>query len=197
MLRLLVGFLPWIILGVLGNRSFVLALVLALAVAAVATVRQLLRRSLKILDTVTLAFFIFIAVGVIGLRWMILATYMTLLVNVTLMAIAWGSLLAGTPFTIQYAREQVAPEFWHTPIFIRVNQSITAAWGLDFFLSALVSVYRHASGDTGLAAQYASVVFSACALVFTLRFPNWYRARALRAASDPNGPEKGKGALPP
>jgi hypothetical protein len=30
MLRLVIGFLPWIILGVLGNRSFVLALVLSL-----------------------------------------------------------------------------------------------------------------------------------------------------------------------
>ena len=128
--------------------------------------------------------------GVIGLHWMILATYMTLLVNITLMAIAWGSLLAGTPFTIQYAREQVAPEFWHTPVFIRINQYITAAWGLDFFLSLLVTLYRHASGDTGLAAQYASLAFSVIALVFTLRFPNWYRARAL-------GPEKAKGALPP
>lgn len=189
MLRLLVGFLPWIIFGVLGNRSFLLALGLALAVAAVATGRQVLRRSLKILDTVTLAFFVFVAVGVVGLRWTILATYMSLVVNVTLMAIAWGSLLAGTPFTIQYAREQVAPEFWHTPLFIRINQYITAVWGLDFFLSGLVSVYRHAAGDMGLASQYASLAFSLCALVFTLRFPDWYRARVLRAASAPNGPK--------
>jgi uncharacterized membrane protein len=197
MLRLLVGFLPWIIFGVLGNRSFLLALGLALTVALVATVRQLLRHSLKILDTVTLAFFVFVAICVVGLRWMILATYMSLLVNVTLMAIAWGSLLAGMPFTIQYAREQVAPEFWHTPLFIRINQYITAVWGLDFFLSGLVSVYRHVSGDAGLASQYASLVFSLCALVFTLRFPDWYRARALRVTPDPNGPEKTKGALPP
>ncbi len=44
-------------------------------------------------------------VAVVGLGWMTPATYMSLLVNVTLMAIAWGSLLAGVPFTIQYARE--------------------------------------------------------------------------------------------
>ena len=94
MLRLVVGFLPWIILAVLGYRWFLLALVLALAAAAVTTVRQFLGRSLKILDTVTFAFFAFVVVGVIGLRWMILATYMSILVNVTLMAIALGSLLA-------------------------------------------------------------------------------------------------------
>jgi hypothetical protein len=58
----------------------------------------------KILDTVTLVFFVLVAVGLIGFGWTILATYMTPLVNLTLMGIAWGSLLAGTPFTIQYAR---------------------------------------------------------------------------------------------
>jgi all-trans-retinol 13,14-reductase len=100
-LLLIIAFLPWIILAVLGNRWFLLALALALAVAAVTTVRQILTRSVKILDTVTLVFFVFVAVGLIGFGWTFLATYMTLLVNVTLMAIAWGSLLAGTPFTIQ------------------------------------------------------------------------------------------------
>jgi uncharacterized membrane protein len=85
---------------------------------------------------------------------MILATYMSLLVNVTLMLIAWGSLLGAMPFTIQYAREQVAPEFWHSPLFIRINQHITAIWGLDFFLSALVSLCRHMSGDQSLVSQY-------------------------------------------
>jgi uncharacterized membrane protein len=179
MLQLVVGFLPWIIFAVLGNRFFLLGLVLALAAAAFATGRQLLSRSLKILDTVTLAFFVLVAVGILGFRWMILGTYMTLLVNLTLTAIAWGSLLAGTPFTIQYARERVAPELWHTPVFMRINQYITGVWGLDFFLSALVSLYRHATGDRDIASQYAWVVFSVLAALFTVRFPAWYRARAL------------------
>jgi all-trans-retinol 13,14-reductase len=183
MLQLVIAFLPWIILAVLGNWWFELALALALAAAAVTTARQLLSRSLKILDTVTFAFFVFVAVGVIGFDWMILATYMTLLVNVTLMAIAWGSLLAGTPFTIQYAREQVSPKLWRSPVFIRINQIITAVWGLDFSLSALVSLYRHATGDTSLVSQYAWVLFSVGAAVFTVYFPDWYRARPRPAES--------------
>jgi all-trans-retinol 13,14-reductase len=178
MLQLIIAFLPWIILAVLGNRWFLLALALALAVSAVTTVRQILTRSVKILDTITLVFFVFVAIGLIGFGWTILATYMTLLVNVTLMAIAWGSLLAGTPFTIQYAREQVPQALWHSPLFIRINQYITAVWGLDFFLSGLISLYRHATGDTSLASQYAWVVFSVGAALFTLYFPGWYRDRA-------------------
>jgi hypothetical protein len=41
MLRLVIGFLPWIIRGVLGNHWFVPALLLALADAAVTTLRQI------------------------------------------------------------------------------------------------------------------------------------------------------------
>lgn len=180
MLKLIIGFLPWIILAVLGERWFVLALVLALIASAITTIRQLLRRSLKILDTVTLGFFVVVTLGIVGLGWLILAIYMTILVNFTLMAIAWGSLLAGVPFTIQYAREQVPQEHWHAPLFIRINQYITAAWGVDFFLSALVSAYRHATGDTSLTSQYAWILFSVAAVLFTVYFPDWYRARAIR-----------------
>ena len=107
---------------------------------------------------------------------------MTLLVNVTLMAIAWGSLLFGAPFTIQYAREQVPPELWRSPVFLRINQYITAVWGVDFSLSALVSLFRHATGDTSFVSQYAWVLFSVGAALFTVYFPGWYRARALRPA---------------
>jgi all-trans-retinol 13,14-reductase len=186
-LQLIIAFLPWIILAALGNWWFLLALTLALAVSAVTTVRQILTRSVKILDTVTLVFFVLVVGGLIGFGWTFLATYMTLLVNVTLMAIAWGSLLAGTPFTIQYAREQVPQALWHAPLFIRINRYITAVWGLDFFLSGLVSLYRHATDDTSLASQYAWVVFSVGAALFTVNFPPWYRARKIRPANSDGG----------
>jgi all-trans-retinol 13,14-reductase len=182
MLGLIIAFLPWIILAVLGNQWFELALALALAAAAVTTVRQFRNRSPKLLDTVTFAFFVFVAIGVLGFGWMILATYMTLLVNVTLATIAWGSLLAGAPFTLEYAREQVPPELWRSPVFIRINQYITAVWGVDFSLSALVSLFRHAAGDTSFVSQYAWVLFSVGAALFTVYFPGWCRARALRPA---------------
>jgi hypothetical protein len=159
----------------LGNSWFLVALVLALSVAGVTTARQVFERSLKILDNVTFAFFVFVAVGLIGFGWGILATYMTLFVNLTLMAIALGSLLA---FTIQYAPGQVAPELWHAPLFIRINRNVIAVWGLDFFLSAVVLLYRHATGDAGLASRYAWVLFSVLAALFTVYFPDWYRVRA-------------------
>ncbi|HZU89241.1 MAG TPA: hypothetical protein VE993_08290 [Stellaceae bacterium] len=41
-MRLVLGFLPWIILAALGERWFVPALALAFAVAAAATIRQII-----------------------------------------------------------------------------------------------------------------------------------------------------------
>lgn len=187
MLKLIAGFLPWIILAVFGERWFVPALLLALLAAAVATAREARARSLKILDTVTLIFFLVVTVGILGFGWTALGVYMTILVNVTLLAIAWGSLIAGTPFTIQYAREEVPPELWRSPAFLKVNQSITAVWGLDFFLSALVSLYRHATGDMGLVSQYLWVLFSVLAALFTVYYPAWYRAHARRRAGAGRG----------
>jgi hypothetical protein len=180
-LQLLVGFLPWIILAVLGEQALVLALLLALAVAAVTTFRQFMGGRLKILDSVTFAFFAFMALVIVGFHWMAIVSYLSLLVNVTLMAIAWGSLLVGTPFTIQYAREQVAPERWHSPAFVRVNQYITAVWGLYFSLCALIALYRLLSGNPDLAWKYAWVALGVLAALFSSYFPAWYRAHVLRA----------------
>jgi uncharacterized membrane protein len=182
MMQLVLGFLPWIILAALGERWFVPALALAFAAAAAAVIRQISRGTPKILDAATCAFFAFMLVTGVGFHWTTPARHMSLLVNLTLTAIAWGSLVAGTPFTIQYAREQVAPEFWHAPMFVRINQYITFVWGLDFALSALVSLYREMSGDSGFAAKYAWVLFSLGAVLFTTHFPAWYRAHAHRPA---------------
>ena len=63
-----------------------------------------------------------------------------------------------------------SPRFWNSPLFIRINQYITAVWGLDFFLSMLVSLYRQESGDQSLVSHYAWVLFSLGAAVFTVYF---------------------------
>ena len=47
MLRLIVGFLPWIILGTLGEQWFVLSLVFGLVTAAVTTFGQYRRGTPK------------------------------------------------------------------------------------------------------------------------------------------------------
>ena len=82
-----------------------------------------------------------------------------------------------SPFSTRASR---SPRILELSLFIRINQYITAVWGIDFFLSTLVSLYRQVSGDQSLASQYAQRSVSVGAAVFTVYCPPWYRARVVR-----------------
>jgi hypothetical protein len=176
MLRLVLGFLPWIVLAILGERSLSVALGLGLIVAVVVPAVGWRRgHAIKIPEAVTASFFAFLVVAIMVFGWSAIAPYLSLLANGTLMAIAWGSLLLGVPFTLQYAREQVAPEVARTPAFLRVNQYITCVWGLDFSLSMLASIYRLSTADQSPVWKHGWIAFTAGAMLFTMYFPAWYR----------------------
>ncbi len=131
-----------------------------------------------ILDWCTVVFFAFILIVGVYLRHPFITQHPGLLSDGALAVIAIGSLLVGTPFTIQYAREQVAQEYWNSPIFIRVNQILTLTWGINFALGALSSWLLPANISTVL-----HIVLLTIAILMTIRFPDWYRDRALKHRS--------------
>lgn len=55
-----------------------------------------------------------------GAEWSI--PLVRLAVDTGLRAIVLASLLIGTPFTLQYAREETPPEIWGQPEFLRTNR---------------------------------------------------------------------------
>ena len=63
-----------------------------------------------------------------------------LCVDTGLLLIVLISMAAGRPFTLQYAREQVAPEFRSNPEFARTNYVITAIWALAFFVMVIAEL---------------------------------------------------------
>jgi hypothetical protein len=88
-----------------------------------------------------------------------------------------ASMAAGRPFTLQYARDQIAPEFWDRPEFIRMNYVITGAWALAFaamVLAELALLYL-----PGLPPR-AGVVAIILALVGAVKFTGWYPDREKR-----------------
>jgi hypothetical protein len=174
-LSLIVAFLPWILFGALSHRFPLAALVLALAITAVQVLVH--RRNPKILELVSFSFFTFDFVALYFLHWQAIGHHQGLLVHLLLAATAWGSLLAGSPFTLQYAREEVPPERWNLPSFVRTNQWITAVWGIDFILQAIVLEWQAAMG--GVLPSLISTTLTACSLAFTLWYPGWVRRRAL------------------
>jgi hypothetical protein len=65
-----------------------------------------------------------------GTAWSVLPV--RLCVDTGLLLIVLISMAVGRPFTLQCAREQVAPEFWDRPEFVRTNYVITAVGALAF-----------------------------------------------------------------
>ncbi|MEU7895700.1 hypothetical protein AB0B45_22950 [Nonomuraea sp. NPDC049152] len=184
-----VGMAPWIIFSVLvGPGRFELSVALALAVSVLLMVADRVRRggSLKLLEVAEVVFFA--ALAVVGLfasegtrRW--LETYAGEVSNIALVLIAFGSMAARMPFTLQYAREQVDRAYWQSPAFLHTNYAITGVWGLAFLIAAVAGGYGDlVLGDpdnlwTGWIIQIAAIIG---AVRFTAWYPGVVRARVRR-----------------
>ena len=97
-----------------------------------------------------------------------------LAVDTGLLLIVLMSIAIRRPFTLQYAREQVPPEYWSQPRFIRTNYVITAVWALAFVvlvLSDLVLVY------VPDVPTRVGVTATILALVAAIKFTGWYPTR--------------------
>lgn len=176
---LLIAFFPWIVFGLLSHSHAQAALLVALGASIIQVVVNFRRP--KVLEWVSFVFFSVAFLALFVYHWEAFAHHLGLIVHVILASVAWGSLLLGVPFTIQYAREKVPEKFWHEPNFIRTNQWITAAWGTDFVLQALILEWQARYGG-GAASVVASVV-TGSTLAFTLWFPA-HRRKAAAAQSE-------------
>jgi all-trans-retinol 13,14-reductase len=175
-MKLIFAFLPWILFALLSHAHPEAALLVALATTAIQVVNHLRRP--KILELVSLAFFSFSLLALYVWHWREYGHHLGLFVHLLLASVAWGSLFAGIPFTLQYAREETPSERWHEPIFVRTNQWITVIWGTDFLLQAAVLEWQAAAGGT--LPTMISATLTGSALLFTL----WYPKRTHRLARE-------------
>lgn len=132
---LYIALAPWILFTVVTNHSDVkVASLVALVAAVLIATPAVLAGRPKILELGAVVTFIaFTIVAFVGdpstAHWM--ARYARGIAAAGLALIAFASLLA-TPFTEQYAREQVPEQFWSSPKFKSVNRRLTLMWGLVF-----------------------------------------------------------------
>jgi hypothetical protein len=142
-LKILLGFLPWILFGILAGPPLA-RLEMALAVALLASLalgfKQLRKGFFLAWGSLLFFLFIFVLVALLNNLWAI--DHLDLLARGTLALIAWASILAGRPFTLQYARESVPEAYWHTPEFIHAGYFISLVWGSIFLLALGASLFR-------------------------------------------------------
>lgn len=134
-LKVLSGFVPWIVFTLaasrLGPGAVGVACLLALAVAVGLIGRSMVQGETPKLLEVTGAV-VFLGLGVVAFAVpgsdAFLAGYGRALAAVVLAVVIFATLPV-MPFTEQYARESVPREYWGTPEFRSINRRISAAWG--------------------------------------------------------------------
>ena len=179
LLKILLGFLPWILFGIIAGPSLArleTALAVALAVTLALGLQQL--RKGFFLTWGSLLFFLlaFILVGFLKNLWVV--SHMDLLARATLAVIAWGSIIAGQPFTLQYARESVPEAYWHTPEFIHAGYFISIVWGIIFLIALGASLFRpYLDRMTG----WLYPLLATGSMFLGIIFTQWYVHRVRRA----------------
>ena len=107
------------------------------------------------------------------------ADHLRMLMNVSLAALIWLSMLILKPFSMQYARREVDSRYWHSRGFVKTNWMITLVWGLLLMLAALPSILL--PQDQLLDAWFwnygLTILCIAVALVLTKNIPSLYIGR--------------------
>jgi phytoene dehydrogenase-like protein len=182
-----VGFTPWIAYWVLSAAGQPLAAVAAaLAASSVLCAGALRRGGVKALELAALAFFGAHAALSAWLGAETLRPLDGLLSSGALALAAWGTLVAGTPFTAQYAREDWPKEYWEAPLFRRINLLLTTLWGVVFTLNATLGAASLAwpAARLWLVAVLPQAAIAGAVIASVLvprRYPRRWAARALAA----------------
>ncbi|WP_420995766.1 hypothetical protein ACKI2N_019550 [Cupriavidus sp. 30B13] len=183
---MLLGFAPFIAFFVAMRRISPLAgLAAALVVSLLLCLRSWRRgESLKVLELGSLALFgLLLAYTLAAAPGWTVAT-VRLAVDGGLLAVVVVSLAIGKPFTLQYAREQVAPELWNSPRFLAVNRHITLAWAAALAVMVAADAAAEYVSAIPLWVDVAvSVAALAGAALFTIRYPAAVRRAAQAAAT--------------
>ena len=176
-----IGFVPLIVYGVLAGYPPT-GPVLALAAATVASVvfgyADLRKRMILSWANFVLFALLLLATGLPGMSWII--PYNGVLIYASLSAVTFGSIVLGTPFTLQYARQMVERELWENPFFIRVNVLMTGVWGGVFLINFLLDAI--ALRESGGAVQAISLItygVLGAGIVFTLWYPRHIQKKAV------------------
>lgn len=191
-----VGFIPWILFWVIGGPSTwetatIAALIAAIGVMALSLDVPVGRGSglrgrlshLKLLDVATVVFFAALTVAsIVTSRHDVaeLDKYSQSISSGALAIIAFGSIVAGHPFTVDYARLEAPPQAWHTALFKRINLVLSSAWAVVFGVCAVLGLLAQQSSVKGLR-DWLNWYIPIALIFLAFRFTQWYPDQARSA----------------
>lgn len=175
-MNIVLGFLPFIVFAISSSTHGALYGLIAGAItAAVMLVRNVRKgRGIKILDAGSLVLFAALAAYAFLSGGELSLFAVRFWTDIGLFAIVALSLLLGSPFSEQYARDSVAPQYWSRPEFHRKNMVISTFWAAAFLVMALVEYF--VAYTTSVSATVGTVVVLAT-LVASIGFTKWFSQR--------------------
>jgi len=186
---ILLGFLPWIVFGVISGPSLWrlnAAIIVALALVPVIGYKQLAKGF--ILTWGSLLFFGFNLVMVVLCRNLWVIKNLAILANGTLAAIACLSIFLGKPFVLQYARETVPPQRQAAPGFYRICWTLSLIWMVVFLIATGMSLAKtYGWWEGGMGYQAVSLGLIGAGLWLNHWYPQYVRRRT-KIGVDPDQP---------
>ena len=181
------SFTVWVIYGILAGMQHWPAAVLVglVSVAILLPLEAALNIKIKLLDWVFLAYFVIAAIETFVLHSAAFPVYSSVVIWALYAIVTWASIFMGEPFSLQYARESIAPEYWSSPAFEHANLVISVVWGAAFVINILLAVvtldprYR-----LTLTASLAPLLTMAAATAFTSLYRRFLRQQMEQAAAD-------------
>lgn len=176
----LAGIAPWILMAVVnGPGRFEEAASAALGLSLL-TLWVGKRRGVPVhlLEAFTVGYFGVLAVlGLVAsdgaIEW--LQMWAGEVSNIALAAFAISTLALRRPFTLAYAKDTTPREHWDSPVFLRINYVISAAWAGAFLFAALAGAYGDAvlrDNDNFWTAWILPIGAMICATSFTDFYPD-------------------------
>ena len=170
-MALLVGFAPLVVFCLFAHLSLHLALWLAFATAFALSIRVFLDTGrLRLFDAANTFLFGLLALYVAFIEPGLELSWVGLILEIGLLAIALWSVAARRPFTTDYAVALILPEYWRAPWFLRANYWLSWVWAATFAAMAFadgVNLFLHTF--TPNQATAIGLVAPAAALIYTWR----------------------------
>lgn len=180
---ILLAFAPFIVFALVDRLLGAQAgLVAGAATSVLLVTRDLLTtgRRVKVLEVGTLILFAGLASYTYfnNPGWSVLAV--RLRVDIGLLILIIATVAIGRPFTLPYAKEQVAREVWDRPEFKQTNTVISLAWAAAFVLMVAADFLMLYRPDVS---PRVGILLTIAALFAAYKFTAWYPERVKRESA--------------
>jgi hypothetical protein len=101
----------------------------------------------------------------------------------TLALAAGVSIVVGRPFTVPFAKRVAPPEFWDTPMFMHINNVVSAVWAASFAVTASIIAVVVATAPHAVAILiWVQIAGFLVPMRISRRYPAAVRARHIAPA---------------